>query len=61
VLDALADKLADSTDELTPVLRRRVDLDPGDENAHARLIAALAQNGAMADAEAQKQASARML
>jgi pimeloyl-ACP methyl ester carboxylesterase/DNA-binding SARP family transcriptional activator len=61
VLDALADKLADNADELTPVLRRRVDLNPGDENAHARLIAALAQNGAMADAEAQKQASARML
>jgi pimeloyl-ACP methyl ester carboxylesterase/DNA-binding SARP family transcriptional activator len=61
VLDALADKLADAPAELAPVLRRRVDLDPGDEAAHARLIASLAQAGAMAEAEAQQQASARML
>ena len=59
VLDALAARLEPS--ERAAALRRRIDLDPGDEAAHARLIAALAQSGAMAEAEAQKQASARML
>jgi pimeloyl-ACP methyl ester carboxylesterase/DNA-binding SARP family transcriptional activator len=59
VLDALAEKICEA--ERPAALRRRIDLDPGDEAAHARLIAALAQSAAMADAEAQKQASARML
>lgn len=61
ILDALADKLARAPEALSEVLRKRIDLDPGDEAAHARLIAALAQAGAAAQAEAQKQASARML
>lgn len=61
VLDALAEKLAADPTELAPILRRRIDLDHGDGDAHARLIAALAQGGATAEAEAQKTASARML
>lgn len=59
VLDALAEKL--DPVERPPALRRRIELDPGDEAAHARLIAAIAQSGAADEAEAQKQASARML
>lgn len=59
VLDALTARL--EPNERPAVLRRRIDLDPGDEAAHARLIAALAQTGAISDADAQKQASARML
>jgi pimeloyl-ACP methyl ester carboxylesterase len=61
VLDAIASKLQRQPEDLTPLLRKRIDLDPGDEAAHARLIAALAQGGAASDAEAQRQNSARML
>lgn len=61
VLDALAAKLSGQFEELTPLLRKRIELDPGDEAAHAQLIAALVQGGAAAEAEAQRQASARML
>jgi pimeloyl-ACP methyl ester carboxylesterase/DNA-binding SARP family transcriptional activator len=61
VLDALTEKLASRPGELTQVLRRRVELDPGDEAAHARLIAALARSGAASDAEVQKQTSVRTL
>jgi pimeloyl-ACP methyl ester carboxylesterase len=60
VLDALAAKLVDA-EERASVLRKRVELDPGDEGAHARLIADLAQSGATAAAEQQHEASARML
>jgi pimeloyl-ACP methyl ester carboxylesterase/DNA-binding SARP family transcriptional activator len=61
VLDALASKLEDAPGALAEILRRRIDLDAGDEAAHARLIAALAASGAPAEAQAQKEASARML
>jgi DNA-binding SARP family transcriptional activator/alpha-beta hydrolase superfamily lysophospholipase len=60
VLDALAAKLTD-VEERAAVLRKRIELDPGDEAAHARLIAALTQAGALAAAEQQCEASARML
>jgi DNA-binding SARP family transcriptional activator/alpha-beta hydrolase superfamily lysophospholipase len=61
VLDALAGKLCDAPDELAAVLRRRIELDPGEATAHARLIALLAESGARAEAERQREASARML
>lgn len=61
VLDALADKLDSNPEELTSVLRKRIELDPGEAAPHARLIAALAASGAQAEAEAQKEASTRML
>jgi pimeloyl-ACP methyl ester carboxylesterase len=60
VLDALAEKL-DAWTERADVLRKRVDLDPGDVEAHVGLIGALACAGAKAEAEAQREASARML
>jgi pimeloyl-ACP methyl ester carboxylesterase/DNA-binding SARP family transcriptional activator len=61
VLDALADRLVDAPQEKAATLRRRIELDPGDPAAHARLIALLAQTGTREEAEQQKQASARML
>jgi pimeloyl-ACP methyl ester carboxylesterase/DNA-binding SARP family transcriptional activator len=61
VLDALAAKLDEATDERVDALRKRVELDPGDEAAHARLIAELAHAGAGAAAEQQRVTSARML
>lgn len=61
VLDAIADKLSDAPQALAEILRRRIDLDAGDETAHIRLVAALASAGAHAEAQAQKEASARML
>ncbi|HYD88240.1 MAG TPA: alpha/beta fold hydrolase [Vitreimonas sp.] len=61
VLDALAAKLADAPGELAQLMRKRIELDPGDEASHARLVSALAQSGALAEAEQQVEASARML
>jgi len=61
VLDALTARLPEDAAERVDALRKRVELDPGDEAAHARLIAALAQSGAGAAAEQQREASARML
>jgi len=61
VLDALASKLADAPDDLAPLLRKRIELDPGDEASHARLVSVLAQSGAAAEAEQQAETSARML
>jgi pimeloyl-ACP methyl ester carboxylesterase/DNA-binding SARP family transcriptional activator len=61
VLDAMASKLADNPDEHAAVLRRRIELDPGDANAHATLISLLARAGAHSEAERQKQASEAML
>ena len=60
VLDALSAKL-DDAEERAAVLRKRIELDPGDEAAHAELIAALARAGAVAAAEQQHEASVRML
>jgi pimeloyl-ACP methyl ester carboxylesterase/DNA-binding SARP family transcriptional activator len=61
VLEALTAKLDDAPDELAAILRRRIELDAGDPEAHARLIALLARAGAREEAERQKDASARML
>lgn len=61
VLEALAVKLRDAPSQRTRVLRRRVEIDPGDEAAHADLIEALALSGAAAEAEQQHAVSARML
>lgn len=61
VLDALAEKLKAAPGELAQVLRRRIELDPGDQAAHAELIGALTRSGAKAEAEQQREASARML
>lgn len=61
VLNALAAKLPCACEDLAAVLRKRIELDPGDEAAHAHLIAELAQSGALAAAEQQHEASARML
>lgn len=61
VLDALSAKLTDAPLEAGAALRARLDLDPGDEAAHARLIAHLAQTGARAEAEQQCETSARIL
>jgi DNA-binding SARP family transcriptional activator/pimeloyl-ACP methyl ester carboxylesterase len=61
VLDALAQRLNDTPEQMALALRRRIEIDPGDEAAHAQLIAALARSGAKAEAEQQHAASARML
>jgi DNA-binding SARP family transcriptional activator/pimeloyl-ACP methyl ester carboxylesterase len=61
VLDALAAKLHDAPRDLAEILRRRIEVDPAEEAAHAQLIGALARSGAKAEAEQQRQASARML
>ncbi|WP_395644769.1 alpha/beta fold hydrolase [Terricaulis sp.] len=61
VLDALIAKLDDQPAELTPLLRQRIELDPGDEATHAQLILTLIGAGGRAEAEQQREASARML
>lgn len=61
LLEALTAKLDPACEEFTDALRRHVALDPGDELAHARLIGALANTGAHAEAEQQRISSARML
>jgi pimeloyl-ACP methyl ester carboxylesterase/DNA-binding SARP family transcriptional activator len=61
LLDAIAGKLGEAWSARAEVLRRRVELDSGDVDAHAGLIAALACAGARAEAEQQREASARML
>src|SRR5690606_13746944 len=61
VLDALTARLSDAPGQVAPLMRKRIELDPGDEASHARLIAALMQAGAAAEAEQQAEASARML
>ena len=61
VLDALAAELLGAPSELARVLRRRIEVDPGDEAAHAQLISALARSGARPEAELQRAASAHML
>lgn len=45
----------------TTLMRRRIELDPGDDSAHADLVAHLAAIGQRSDAEAQAGASKRML
>lgn len=45
----------------TTLMRRRIELDPGDDSAHADLVAHLAAIGQRSDAEAQASASKRML
>lgn len=61
LLEALASKLDRASSEYSALLRRQIELDPGDEGAHARLIAALSASGAASEADQQKDASARML
>lgn len=61
VLDALAARLSEAPGEVAPLMRKRIELDPGDEASHARLVSALMQSGATAQAEQQAEASARML
>lgn len=61
VLDALAAKIENKPAELTSLLRQRIELDPGDEAAHAQLVLALMTSGARGEAEQQREASARML
>jgi pimeloyl-ACP methyl ester carboxylesterase/DNA-binding SARP family transcriptional activator len=61
VLDALADKQRAAPNEFAAVLRRRIEVDPGDEASHAELIRTLARSGAKSGAEQQHEASARML
>ncbi len=61
VLDALAEKLTQADGEVYDVLRRRIELDPGDQASHAQLIGALVRGGAKVEAEQQREASARML
>jgi len=60
VIDALAAKI-DGADEVAALMRQRIDLDPGDEAAHVRLVSALMQAGAASEAEQQREASTRML
>lgn len=61
VLEELSNRIAIGTDEFVALTRRRVELDPGNEHAHAGLIAALSRRGAADEAHKQVQASVRML
>jgi DNA-binding SARP family transcriptional activator/alpha-beta hydrolase superfamily lysophospholipase len=61
LLEVLTSKIDHASHEYSALLRRQIELDPGDESAHARLIAALATSGATAEADQQKDASTRML
>jgi pimeloyl-ACP methyl ester carboxylesterase/DNA-binding SARP family transcriptional activator len=61
VIDELIARDETDNDERTSLLRRRVELDPDDAHAHARLVAHLASSGRRADAEAQADVSRRML
>lgn len=61
VLDELTHRDDISVSTRTALKRRRVELDPGDETAHADLVAHLTATGQRADAEAQAEISKRML
>jgi pimeloyl-ACP methyl ester carboxylesterase/DNA-binding SARP family transcriptional activator len=61
ILDELTRRNDSGVDQQTELLRRRVELDPDNEDAHVRLIAHLASAGQRADGEAQIEISRRML
>lgn len=61
LLDALVARLGDDPPAQAEALRRRIEVDPGNEPAHVRLVELLAQAGPAAEAEQQAKASARML
>ena len=60
LLDELEHRTEDSSQQ-ADILRTRIAADPADEDAHNRLLAALAASGARAEAEAQAGVSARIL
>ncbi len=60
ILDELIARDADAA-ERTQLLRRRVELDPDNEDAHVTLVAHLTAMGQRVDAEAQAAVSRRML
>ena len=61
VLDELIHRFEDHPVEQATHLRTRLDIDPGDEDMHNHLIAALASSGARPEAEAQAELSRRVL
>jgi pimeloyl-ACP methyl ester carboxylesterase/DNA-binding SARP family transcriptional activator len=61
ILDELIARGDDDAAERTALMRRRLELDPDNEDAHAQLIAHLAATGRRADAENQAEVSRRML
>jgi pimeloyl-ACP methyl ester carboxylesterase/DNA-binding SARP family transcriptional activator len=61
ILDELTGRKEDNAAERTVLLRRRLELDPDNEDAHVQLIAHLAAAGQRADAENQVEVSRRML
>lgn len=61
VLNELTHRDDVSPSARTGFMRRRIELDPGEETAHIELVAHLAANGQRADAEAQAEISKRMM
>lgn len=61
ILDELTRRGDGDAQAQTDLLRRRVELDPDNEDAHARLVTHLTATGQRADAEAQANISRRML
>jgi DNA-binding SARP family transcriptional activator/pimeloyl-ACP methyl ester carboxylesterase len=61
VIDELTGRDDTDPDQQTALLRRRVELDPDNEDAHIRLIAHLAAAGHRSDAETQADISRRIL
>jgi pimeloyl-ACP methyl ester carboxylesterase/DNA-binding SARP family transcriptional activator len=61
VLDALIEQLNDAPDEQIERLRARIDLEPGEEETHVRLISLFGRSGRSADAELQAELSERIL
>ncbi len=61
IIDELTRRDDGDAAQQTALLRRRVELDPDNEDTHVRLVAHLAALGQRADAEAQADISRRML
>jgi DNA-binding SARP family transcriptional activator/pimeloyl-ACP methyl ester carboxylesterase len=61
IIDELTGREGTDPEQQTALLRRRIELDPDNEDAHVRLIAHLAAAGHRSDAETQMDISRRML
>ena len=61
LIDELFHRADTAEEERVALLRRRLELDPDDQDMHERLIAELAKSGRRAEAEAQLDVSRRLL